>query len=147
MHKARRTFGIMQRRSSSLYQRRVILGGGKTAMDACTWLLQMGARPESIRWIVPQDTWVRNRDMMQPGDEFFERTVGGAADQFEAAAKATSVDDLFERLEQKGQMLRIDRTVRPTAFRGGTPFLIQAGTFGTHKERVRHGGGGRVRPR
>jgi hypothetical protein len=121
------------------HQRRVILGGGKTAMDACTWLLQMGARPESIRWIVPQDTWVRNRDMMQPGDEFFERTVGGAADQFEAAAKATSVDDLFERLEQKGQMLRIDRTVRPTAFRGGTLSLLEVEALGTIKDVVRNG--------
>jgi hypothetical protein len=33
------------------HQRYVILGGGKTAMDVGTWLLQMGVRPENIRWI------------------------------------------------------------------------------------------------
>ena len=44
------------------HQRYVILGGGKTAMDVGTWLLQMGVRPESIRWIVPRDSWVQNRD-------------------------------------------------------------------------------------
>ena len=37
------------------HQRYVILGGGKTAMDVGTWLLQMGVRPENIRWIVPRD--------------------------------------------------------------------------------------------
>ena len=44
------------------HQRYVILGGGKTAMDVGTWLLQMGVRPENIRWIVPRDSWVQNRD-------------------------------------------------------------------------------------
>jgi hypothetical protein len=83
------------------HQRYVILGGGKTVMDVGIWLLQMGARPESIRWIVPQDSWLRNRDTTQPGDAFFERTAGGMADQFEAAAEANSVTDLFERLEKK----------------------------------------------
>jgi hypothetical protein len=124
---------------ASGHQRRVVLGGGKTAMDVCIWLLQMGAMPESIRWIVPQDAWVRNRDMMQPGDTFFERTVGGMADQFEAAAEATSVADLFERLERKGQMLRIDRTVWPTAFRGGTLSILEVEELGAIKDIVRKG--------
>ena len=120
-------------------QRHVILGGGKTAMDVGTWLLQMGARPESIRWIVPQDSWLRNRDMTQPGDGFFERTAGGMADQFEAAAEATSVADLFERLERGGQMLRIDRTVWPTAFRGATLSNFEVEALRTIKDVVRKG--------
>ena len=37
------------------HQRYVIVGGGKTAMDVGTWLLQMGVRPENIRWIVPRE--------------------------------------------------------------------------------------------
>jgi hypothetical protein len=37
------------------YQRFVIVGGGKTAMDVGIWLLQMGVRAENVRWIVPQD--------------------------------------------------------------------------------------------
>jgi hypothetical protein len=69
------------------HQRYVILGGGKTAMDVGIWLLQMGARPESIRWIVPQDLWLQNRDTTQPGDAFFERAVGGMAHKLEAAAE------------------------------------------------------------
>ena len=120
-------------------QRYVILGGGKTAMDVGIWLLQMGVRPENIRWIVPRDSWVRNRDTTQPGDAFFERTVGGMAHQLEAAAEATSVADLFERLERRGQMLRIDRTVRPTMFRGATLAILEVEALSTIKDVVRKG--------
>jgi hypothetical protein len=121
------------------HQRYVILGGGKTAMDVGIWLLQMGARPESIRWIVPQDSWLRNRDTTQPGDAFFERTAGGMADQFEAAAEANSVTDLFERLEKKSQLLRIDRTVWPTAYRGATLSILEVEALGSIKHVVRKG--------
>jgi hypothetical protein len=121
------------------HQRHVILGGGKTAMDVGIWLLQMGARPESIRWIVPQDSWLRNRDTTQPGDAFFERTAGGMAHQCEAAAEATSIADLFERLERGGQMLRIDRTVWPTAFRGATVSILEVEALSTIKDVVRKG--------
>jgi len=127
-------------------QRCVILGGGKTAMDVAIWLLQMGARPESIRWIVPQDSWVRNRDLMQPGDAFFARTAGGMADQFEAAAVATSVNDFYERLERGGQMLRIDRMVWPTAFRGATLSLLEVEALSTIKDIVRKGRVKRIEP-
>jgi hypothetical protein len=121
------------------HQRYVILGGGKTAMDVGIWLLQMGARPESIRWIVPQDSWLRNRDRTQPGDAFFERSAGGMALQLEAAAEATSVADLFERLERGGQMLRIDRTVWPTAFRGATLSILEVEALSTIEDVVRKG--------
>jgi NAD(P)-binding Rossmann-like domain len=121
------------------HQRHVIVGGGKTAMDVGIWLLQMGARPECIRWIVPQDSWLRNRDTNQPGDAFFERTAGGMAHQFEAAAEATSVADLFERLDRAGQMLRIDRTVWPTAFRGATLSILEVEALRTIKDVVRKG--------
>jgi hypothetical protein len=32
-----------------------ILGGGKTAIDACLWLLGTGVPPEAIRWVRPRD--------------------------------------------------------------------------------------------
>jgi hypothetical protein len=42
------------------------------------------------------------------------------ADIMEAGAAASSLDDLFLRLEDAGVMLRIDRTVRPTMARAPT---------------------------
>lgn len=32
----------------------VVIGAGKTGMDACIWLLDNGADPDSIRWIMPR---------------------------------------------------------------------------------------------
>jgi hypothetical protein len=120
-------------------QRYVILGGGKTAMDVGIWLLQMGAKPEQIRWIVPRDSWLQNRETAQPGEVFYERTIGGMAHQLEAAAEANSVDDLFEQLEQRGQMLRIDRTVKPTVYRGATLSILEIELLRTIKDVIRKG--------
>lgn len=100
--------------------RYVIVGGGKTAMDVIVWLLESGIDPQKLRWIVPRDSWLINRDTVQPGGRFFERTASGQALQLEAAAEASGLDDLFERLERCGQLLRIDPAVRPTMFHAAT---------------------------
>jgi hypothetical protein len=50
-----------------LPRRFVILGAGKTAMDAAVWLLQPGADPDAIQWVVPRDSWLINRITTQPG--------------------------------------------------------------------------------
>jgi NAD(P)-binding Rossmann-like domain len=97
-----------------------ILGAGKTAMDAAVWLLTCGAAPESIHWVMPRDSWLVNRITTQPGEELFEHSIGGVAKQMKALAEATSVDDLFERLEASGQMLRIDRSHKPSMFHYAT---------------------------
>jgi hypothetical protein len=49
----------------------VVVGAGKTGMDACIWLLEHGVDPDHIRWIMPRDPWVLNRANIQSGDEFF----------------------------------------------------------------------------
>ncbi|QLC25456.1 NAD(P)-binding protein [Parasphingopyxis algicola] len=94
----------------------VILGAGKTAMDVGVWLQEAGVEPGSITWVRPRDTWMLNRGKTQPGIEFFHDTIGGQADIMEALAHATTPDDLFDRLEQAGIMLRIDPEIRPTMF-------------------------------
>ena len=94
----------------------VILGAGKTAMDTAVWLLQAGAAPEAIHWVVPRDSWLVNRVTTQPSAEFFNEAIGGQADLMAAFAQATSTDDLFERLEACGAVMRIDRSRTPTMF-------------------------------
>lgn len=91
----------------------VIIGAGKTAMDVGVWLLGSGADPDSITWIVPRDSWLLDRARIQPGLEFFDTTLGAQAAQMEAFATATSVDNLFDKLETIGLMVRIDPTVKP----------------------------------
>lgn len=89
----------------------VLVGAGKTAMDACVWLLGRGVGPDAITWVRPRDPWVLNRAVVQPDPAIF---LGMAADTMSAAAQASSPDDLFLRLEAAGIMLRIDRDLAPT---------------------------------
>ena len=100
--------------------RYMVVGGGKTGLDACVWLLENDVDPEDITLIMPRDAWLIDRINAQPGIEFFANTIGAQAVQFEACASATSVDDLFERLEAAGVLLRIDTSVKPKMFHGAT---------------------------
>lgn len=98
----------------------VIVGGGKTGIDTALWLLEQGVDPARIVWIMPRDAWLLNRRKTQPGIEFFEHSIGAQADQMQAIAEAESLEDLFDRLEAAGVMLRIDRDVPPQMFHGAT---------------------------
>jgi hypothetical protein len=89
----------------------VIVGSGKTATDACIWLLAQGVDPDAICWVRPRDPWMLNRAVIQPDPAVF---LGMAADMMQAAVAAASLEDLFLRLEDAGIMLRIDRSVAPT---------------------------------
>lgn len=89
----------------------VVVGSGKTATDACIWLLSRGVDPDAICWVRPREPWMLNRAVVQPSPDIFLRM---AADTMQAAENAASLDDLFLRLEDAGIMVRIDRTVMPT---------------------------------
>ena len=97
-------------------RRFVILGAGKTAMDAGVWLLNSGVDPDAISWVMPRDSWLVNRVTMQPAPEFFAQSIGGQADQLGTFANATSTADLFARLEACGTVLRIHADQTPSMF-------------------------------
>src|SRR6185295_12330394 len=89
----------------------VIVGSGKTATDACIWLLDNGVDPGAICWVRPREPWMLNRAVVQQDPVLFLST---AAQIMEAAAAASTADDVFFQLEDTGVMLRIDRSVIPT---------------------------------
>ena len=89
----------------------MIVGSGKTATDGIVWLLANGVPPDRIVWVRPREPWMLNRAVVQPDPVV---ALGLAADTMAAAAHATSLDDLFLRLEAAGVMLRIDTDVVPT---------------------------------
>lgn len=95
----------------------VVVGSGKTATDACVWLLAQGVEPDAICWVRPRDPWMLNRAVVQPDPVVF---LGMVADTLQAAATAASLVDLFLRLEEEGIMLRIDPAVLPTMARAPT---------------------------
>ncbi len=114
----------------------VIVGSGKTATDACVWLLENGTDPDRICWVRPREPWMLNRAVVQPDPAVF---VGMAAETMEAAAAATSLDDLFLRLESAGIMLRVDESVLPTMAKTPTLARWELDRLRTIEDVVRRG--------
>lgn len=94
-----------------------VLGSGKTAADACVWLLANDVQPDRIRWIRPRDAWFHDRRHFQPLEQVGSIMEGLALDA-EAGAQAQNLDDLFERLESSGRLMRIDPSHPATMYRG-----------------------------
>ncbi|WP_216353752.1 FAD/NAD(P)-binding protein [Arthrobacter sp. SRS-W-1-2016] len=117
----------------------VVIGAGKTGIDACLWLLQNQVSPDDICWIVPRDPWLQNRANVQPAEEFFERSFGAFAIQAEIAAAAETIDALFAQLEATGQLLRLDTGVTPTMYHGAIVSLAELHALRQIKNVVRMG--------
>ncbi|OBF47657.1 NAD(P)-binding protein [Mycolicibacterium monacense] len=104
-------------RLRGVYDRYVIVGTGKTAMDACVFLLRHGVDAQRLTWIKPREAWLMDRATVQPGAQFAKRALADFTAQLVAVRDATSLADLFGRLESKGSLLRIDESVEPTMYR------------------------------
>ena len=102
------------------YKRYAVVGGGKTGIDACLWFLSRGVEPKRLRWIVPRDAWLIDRGMIQPFAENFQRSTSNDIEQFRSIVDATSVRHLFELLEARGVLLRLDTNVEPTMYHCAT---------------------------
>jgi hypothetical protein len=98
----------------------VIVGAGKTGIDACLWALEAGIAPDRLTWIMPRDAWLLDRENIQPGPDFLGRFKASFAARLQSISDATSVDDLFAQLEAGGNLLRLDAAVRPTMYRCAT---------------------------
>jgi hypothetical protein len=101
----------------SAYRRYAVIGAGKTGIDTCLWLLANGVDPSLLTWIMPRDSWLIDRSMVQPGREFTEATQRIMSAQGAAIMDATSVDDLLDRVVASGALLRFSADVRPTMYR------------------------------
>ncbi len=97
----------------------VVVGAGKTAMDAACWLLDQGTPPEQITWIRPQEAWMLNRKYFQPATGVVE-TFEGIVLELEAFVECDTIDAAYERCEEHELVFRIDRSVRPGMFKGAT---------------------------
>jgi hypothetical protein len=97
--------------------RYAVMGSGKTAVDACVWLLENDVEPDRIRWIRPRDAWFYDRRHFQPLDQVAAIMEGISLDA-EAGARAADVEELFDRLETSGRLVRIDPSWRATMYRG-----------------------------
>jgi hypothetical protein len=126
--------------------RYVIVGAGKTGMDACLWLLRHGVPAEKLTWIKPREAWLLDRALLQPGPSFAKDIRAAMIARVEAVKNATSLDDLFERLETTGLLLRVDPTVRPTMYRCATVSRAELEQLRRIEDVVRLGHVARIEP-
>lgn len=97
------------------HPRYVVIGAGKTGLDALLYLLDRGVDPERLTWIVSRDSWLFDRAKAQP-----KVAATQVIAQFTAMAEARDPADAFARLEAGGWWQRIDQTREPTMFRCAT---------------------------
>ena len=93
-----------------------VLGSGKTAVDACVWLLDNDVEPDRIRSVRPRDHWFHHRRHYQALDLVGDNMEGISLDA-QAGAEATDIEDLFDRLEASGRLVRIDPSAEATMYR------------------------------
>jgi len=127
-------------------ERFVVIGAGKTGIDACLWLLRNDIPPERLTWIMPRDAWLWDRANIQPGPQFLQRFQSGFTDRLIEIESASSVADLFERLEACGHLLRLDQAKQPTMYRCATVTQTELQQLRRIRDIVRLGRVDRIEP-
>jgi len=97
------------------YEKYVIIGAGKTGMDAILFLLDNGVDPNRIQWIISNDMWIWAREPLIPGN------VGRVLlDQAQALIDSDNLEEAYLRLEKAGQIFRLNNKIIPTKWRCAT---------------------------
>lgn len=104
----------------SQYQNFVIVGSGKTGMDAVLFLLTNRIAPERITWIMPSDAWMFSRFDVNPGRKFSDPVTQYAIGLLQAAIEAKDYDDYFARLVERKLVLQLDPSFKPERWRCAT---------------------------
>jgi hypothetical protein len=125
------------------FERFVVVGAGKTGMDACLFLLGHDVPPSSIDWVRPRDAWLNNRAFA------VVRGISGmqaAFEQVDAIAGARSLDDGLLRLEGCGRFTRFEPDAMPTMFRSASASILELEQLRRIRNVVRLGHVHRVAP-
>ena len=99
----------------------VVIGAGKTGMDAVLFLIASGATAHRITWVMPNDAWLFDRSHLQPG----RLSDRNASAETEALLGAETLNEFLLSLEERGRLLRLDNQVWPTKFRCATVSLTE----------------------
>eukprot|EP00977_Amphora_coffeiformis_P023260 scaffold12782_cov168-Amphora_coffeaeformis.AAC.4 len=128
----------------------VVIGGGKTGMDAVYYLLtKRNVKPSDVVWIMPHDAWITARESIGNCMEFLHTALVQAKEQQSSEKLAdyvqTSPDCLqraFLKWEQEGKVYRLDPTILPPKFKDATLCKEELTTLRTVEQVIR--GKGRV---
>ena len=90
---------------TDLYARTLIIGGGKTGIDAILYLIENDVTPENIQWIVPNDSWFIVRDGFQDISHFCAFWIFQTLDNI---ITSKDVNEVYKRGEKLGLFMRLD---------------------------------------
>lgn len=87
----------------------VIVGSGKTGIDAALYLLDNGIDPANITWIMPRDAWLIDRNFVEP------RTLLLRLSSYFGTGSDTLKENLLEQ-ERGGMLMRLDTNIWPEKY-------------------------------
>jgi hypothetical protein len=97
-----------EKRRSMLKNKCVVIGAGKTGMDAIGYLQRtMKVDPEDIAWVISNDVWMLNAHARPDFSVWTDSLIKFNMDQEKALLA----------LEEKGLFVRLDKNFTPTVFR------------------------------
>ena len=97
------------------WSRFVIIGAGKTGMDALLYLLEQGVAPERLTWIISNDVWLIPRESAYPEVQTTQMRA-----QLPFLAKCRDTAALYAHFEAHGWVTRLSPQIEPTRFRCAT---------------------------
>jgi len=98
------------------WKRYVVIGAGKTGIDALLFLIDNRVNPEKISWIVPNDSWYLCRDKFEDLDNLSD----SFCDIMDNVIASKDVNEVYLRGEKLGHYLRLDKNIWPTKMRAAT---------------------------
>ena len=129
----------------------VVIGGGKTGMDAVYYLLnEKKVTPDHIVWIMPHDAWITARESIGNCMEFLHMALMKARKAVQAEkdlvkyvqTSSQCLQDAFLQWEKEGKVYRLDPNILPTKFKDATLSQQELTTLRTVSNVIR--GRGRV---
>ena len=109
----------------------VVIGAGKTGMDAVAHLLLQGVDTNDIVWIVPNEAWITAREDIGSCMEFLRECTSllkreHSSDKDDGGARRDILGspEFFQRgfleWERRGKVYRFDKDILPTKFKDAT---------------------------
>ena len=98
------------------WRRYVVIGAGKTGLDALLYLIENNVDLKNIVWIVPNDCWYVDREGFFDMENLWPPTRL----IFDNIIESKDINDVYRRGEALGQYMRLDKNIWPTKMRGGS---------------------------
>ena len=117
------------------WKRYVVIGAGKTGIDAILHLFENNVDVTKISWIVSNECWYFNRDIFINLRRFAKQLQP----IIDAQISAKDVNEAYLRLEEIGYFMRLTKDIWPTKMRAATISTKEMETIRTITNIIRLG--------